>query len=358
MRFPVPDSVPVHLRHLLPAARHMAGLQQKTGALPWFEAGPWDPWNHVEAAMALTACGAVEAARQAYDYLASCQRPDGAWLGEYGNALPMSDRDHISREPAPAFLDSNFCAYPATGILHYYLSTGDVKKVRQWWPMIEAALDFVLSLQRPDGAVIWAFEALGTEQEDALLAGNASIAKSLDCGLYLARRLGQVKPAWQQAYQALAQALRTSPDVFDRRGTGARFAMDWYYPILSGVLDERQAQARLHAGWSRFVEHQKGCRCVADEPWITVAESCELAMALLYLGDTYRAAELLSQVQTVKDDQGVFWMGWQYEENQVWPRERPAWTQAAIILATDALHGSHPSSQLLVRRISETTQQA
>ena len=44
-------------------------LQTPQGAIPWFEDGPWDPWNHVESAMALTVTRqmmlsiAVEAAR-------------------------------------------------------------------------------------------------------------------------------------------------------------------------------------------------------------------------------------------------------------------------------------------------------
>ena len=155
-----PPALPVE-PDLTGAVRRIIELQSENGRIVWFEDGPWDPWNHVECAMALAAAGETTRAARAYDYLAATQRPDGAWLGEYGNALPMRDRDHISRVAAPAFLDTNFCAYPAVGILHFLLLTGDEARVRSWWPMVRAAMDFVIALQRDDGTISWAFEAVG-----------------------------------------------------------------------------------------------------------------------------------------------------------------------------------------------------
>ena len=289
-------------------------MQREDGRIPWFEDGPWDPWNHTECAMALAAMGEMEAAAGAYDFLAATQRPDGAWFGEYGNALPMKDRDHISRQPAPGFLDSNFCAYPAVGVLHYLLATGDEARARAWWPMVRAAIDFVITLQREDGTISWAFEAVGTDEDDALRAGNASIAKSLDCAILLAERLDESVPAWHAARSQLREALRHHPDRFDRRAQHARFAMDWYYPILSGVLDAAQAHGRLKEGWSQFVVDSGGCRCVSDEPWITVAETAELAMAMISLGDQTAARKLLDSVNHLKAYDGAYWMGWQMQE--------------------------------------------
>ena len=37
-------------------------LQRPSGQLPWFDGGHCDPWNHVEAIMALTATGQFEEA--------------------------------------------------------------------------------------------------------------------------------------------------------------------------------------------------------------------------------------------------------------------------------------------------------
>ena len=349
----MPDSRPStpldYLLPLRPAADRILDIQTDDGAIAWFESGPWDPWNHVESAMALAVMGDLEAARQAYDYLHRTQRPDGAWLGVYGNAVPMQDAYHLSREPGPAFLDSNFCAYPIVGITQYYLLTGNLIQLRAWWPMIVSALNFVLSLQRSDGTIVWSAEALGTGEEDALLAGNASIAKSLECALFLAKSLGETRPDWHTAYRALASALRFKPELFDRRGTGTKFAMDWYYPVLSGTLDRAEAASRIRAKWDTFVVEGLGCRCVSDEPWVTVAETCELVMALLQIEAREEAFTLLQTIAAIQDEQGVYWMGWQFEEQIFWPRELPSWTQAAVILAYDAVYGTHRASQLLTR---------
>lgn len=337
-----------HLTEHAAAAQRILDVQTPDGAIPWFEDGPWDPWNHVECAMALTAMGELEAADAAFDYLVETQRPDGAWLGEYGNALPMDERnERIKREAAPAFLDTNFCAYPAVGVMHRLLATGDLTKAREVWPTVRAAIDFILSLQRPDGAISWSVEALGTDEDDALLAGNASIAKSLDCAIALADRLGERRDPWRHARRRLGEALRTRVEAFDRRGRGERFAMDWYYPILSGALDKAKAAGRLREGWTQFVHPDFGCRCVIDEPWMTVAETSELVMALLALGERETARRMLDLAVSAKDETGVYWMGWQFEEEIYWPLERPTWTQAAVILAADALWGRTPSSRLL-----------
>ena len=40
-------------------------------------------------------------------------------------------------------------------------------------------------------------------------------------------------------------------------------------------------------------------------------------------------------------------MGWQFEEAIFWPQEKPSWTQAAVILATDALNTVTPASGVL-----------
>lgn len=337
------------LRDLAAPAWRILDVQDRDGRIAWFEDGPWDPWNHVECAMALTAMGAIEEAGLAYDYLMQTQRPDGAWLGEYGNTLPMVDRDYISRQAAPAFLDSNFCAYPAVGVLHFLLATGDVSRVRGWWPMIRDAMNFVLTLQRADGTISWAFEAVGTSEDGALLAGNASIAKSLECAVRLARRMDEDATHWVEARRALVAALQCAPTAFKSATFGERFAMDWYYPVLSGALGLREAAARIDAGWKRFVVDDLGCLCVRDEPWVTVAETCELALALLHVKQRERAEAVLDGVLPMRNASGVFWMGWQYEEQTVWPKEAPSWTQAAFILAVDALRSERAHSQLLIR---------
>ena len=43
--------------------------------------------------------------------------------------------------------------------------------------------------------------------------------------------------------------------------------MDWYYPVLCGVLVRcRRPSDRLASAWSTFVMPGLGVRCVSDEP--------------------------------------------------------------------------------------------
>ena len=339
------------ITHLRPAIDRILKIQTEQGAIAWFEHGPWDPWNHTESAMALTVAGELDAAARAFDYLKETQREDGAWFGEYGNCLPMVDRDFISREPAPAFLDSNFCAYPAVGIAHFLKATDDETSALKWWPMVERALDFVLTLQKPDGTISWAAEAVDTDEDDALLAGNASILKSLECGLFLSEEFGAQKPDWRKAHGRLLNALLNTPERFDRRQTGARFAMDWYYPVLAGVFGTPESADRLERSWNRFVIEEHGCRCVSNEPWVTVAETAELVLALLSANKRAPAEALLQSTLSIRDENGVFWMGHQIDEDIYWPREQPSWTQAAVILAADAFNDGSATSKVLTQSL-------
>ena len=73
--------------------------------------------------------------------------------------------------------------------------------------------------------------------------------------------------------------------------------MDWYYPILGGVLRGYPAHARLTKGWGAFVVDNRGSRCVSDRPWVTAAETCELVMSLDAVGGHEHAHMLLRSVQ-------------------------------------------------------------
>ena len=45
-------------------------VQLDDGMIPWFPGGHADPWNHIEAAMALGVGGALEEAERAFEWLA------------------------------------------------------------------------------------------------------------------------------------------------------------------------------------------------------------------------------------------------------------------------------------------------
>jgi hypothetical protein len=154
------------LHDLRGAAQAMLAVQTRDGAIPWFQDGPWDAWNHAECVMALGVMGETEAAQAGLDYLQATQAQDGSWLGQYGNALPMDGRLKIARMATTALKDSNFIAYPAVAVWHGFQLTGDLAEARRRWPMVRAAIDFVLGLQHAAGDISWCAEAHGGPLDD------------------------------------------------------------------------------------------------------------------------------------------------------------------------------------------------
>ena len=188
------------------------------------------------------------------------------------------------------------------------------------------------------------------ETIDSLRAGNASLYKALECAILMGRLLEEPVDPWIKARRRLGAALRENDARFDRTGTDRRrYAMDWYYPVLAGVVPGETGRARLYARWTDFVKPGLGCRCVSDEPWVTAAETAELALACLVVGKRDQARSLIADLAPLKARDGGYWMGWQFNEEIVWPYERPSWTAGAMILAADALDGLTPGSDLLIR---------
>ena len=99
---------------------------------------------------------------------------------------------------------------------------------------MEKALDFVLRWQRPDGSVRWSLDPAGRPEGYALLTGSSSIYHSLRCGVAVAERLGKDRPDWELAAGRLGHAVAHHPGAFAPK---QEFAMDWYYPMLSGALE-------------------------------------------------------------------------------------------------------------------------
>jgi hypothetical protein len=325
---------------LRPTVEFILDCQQPSGEIPWFEGGYTDPWDHVEAAMGLSIGGEHRAAERAYEWLRGIQLADGSWWASYRG----EDVDNKERR------ESNFVAYVATGVWHHYLVTGDREFLVAMWPMVERAIDFVLALQTEHGDIHWSVDGAGKPKEDALVTGCSSIFKSLECAYNIALTLGEDRTGWLRARKRLGCALREKPERFDRTWESkSRYSMDWFYPVMTGVISGSEASARLNSRWNQFVERGLGCRCVQEEPWVTVAESCELVMALLAAGDHARAVEVYSWLHQWRTGDGAYWTGYQMVEDLLWPDEKPTWTAGAILLAADALTQHTAASRLFTR---------
>ncbi|MDT9683647.1 prenyltransferase [Streptomyces sp. TRM76323] len=319
------------------AAETVAGIlaaQRSSGAIPWFRGHHLDPWDHTEAAMALDAAGEHDAAARAYAWLARHQNPDGSWYAAY--------HDGDADRPTDLARESNFCAYVAVGVWHHYLTTGDEAFLDRMWPVVRAAVEFVLRLQQPGGQVGWKREADGTPVTDALLTGSSSVHHALRCALAIAEHREEPQPDWELATGALAHAVARHPERFLDK---SRYSMDWYYPVLGGAVTGAAAKERIESRWDEFVVPGLGVRCVVPNPWVTGGESCELALTLWAMGESDRAVDILRSIGHLRAEGGLYWTGYVFEGNRaVWPEELTTWTAGSLLLAVAALGGDEATA--------------
>lgn len=327
---------------LRPTVNYILQTQLANGSIPWFVGGKVDPWDHIEAAMGLSIGGEYDAAERAYCWLANQQLGDGSWWANYVDNMPM-DKNHR---------ETNFIAYIATGIWHHYLVTQDKSFLEKYFSVVSKAIDFVLQYQSSTGEIYWAVAEDGSPKKDALVTACSSIYKSLQCAIFCAQTLNNNCEKWITAYRHLGKTLRHHPECFDRTWESKeRFSMDWFYPVLAGVVHGKSAQERIDSRWKQFIENNVGCRCVSDEPWVTVAESCELTLALLAAGEHAKAVSLFSWLHQFMDDDGGYWTGYNFRDKVIWPREKTTWTAGVILLAADALTEHTAAANLFTSQV-------
>ena len=127
---------------------------------------------------------------------------------------------------------------------------GTAASPRTSGPRSRAALEFVLSLRRPDGVPLWAVELDAAPVE--LRAAHRHVEHPALAALRRRPRRGaRHAPAgrgWTAA-DRMVEVIRTRPHAFEPK---TRWAMDWYYPVLTGALVGEEAKARLAEGWDVF----------------------------------------------------------------------------------------------------------
>ena len=315
------------------ASSFIARTQRPDGEIPWCEGQKTDPWDHVESAMALSVGGYLDESQRAFEWLAGKQLDDGSWYTAYRHGV-AEDKTR----------DANLSSYIAVGLLHYYLITRDTAFLNKMWPTISRAVEFALSLQRPSGEIYWAISPKGNVDPMALLTGSSSIYMSIKCALAIAKILGAFRPLWEIALNKLAEAIKHKPYVFNM--TKSRYSMDWFYPILCGVITGDDAQKRLDKYWKKFVVEDRGVRCVSDKPWVTIAETSELTLTLAAMGNYELAAIVFNWICDRRYEDGSYWCGFTCPDLVIWPQDKITWTNAAALIAADAIYNLTPASAL------------
>ncbi|NNK83992.1 MAG: phenyltransferase domain-containing protein [Desulfobacterales bacterium] len=320
----------------------IVNTQRKSGEIPWCEGKQTDPWDHIEAAMGLNIGGYFAEARHAFNWSAQNQLSDGSWYATYINGVP-EDKTR----------DANMSSYISVGVLHDYLITNDKPFLQEMWKTIYRAIEFALSLQAPGGEIHWAISPEGKRDPMALLTGSSSIYLSLKSALVIAKELGYSMPAWEEALVKLGGAIRHKPYHFNM--TKSRFSMYWFYPILSGALTGEQAQNRIDQYWKKYVVEGHGAKCVNDELWVTIAETAELSLALSAMGNLTLAEIVLNWISGKRFDDGSFWCGYTVPDITLWPDDKLTWTNAAVLMAADAIYDLTPAGKLFSHRFWESS---
>ncbi len=308
-------------------------LQRKSGDIPWHRDGKTDPWDLVETAMGLNIGKQFNASKQAFEWLKNMQNPDGSWHSSY-----------IQGKPEDKTCETHMAAYISVGLFHTWLIYKDIKFLESYWTTMEKGINYAISLQTETGEIYWAKSPAGKIDKMSLLTGSSSIFMSLKCALAIADILGRQKTSWEKAFKKLGISLKDN--IHNYNVSKSRFSMYWFYPMLSGAITGNKASKRVEKYWNKYVIEGQGVRCVSDQPWVTIAETCELVLALYGMGCVKKARIVFSWIQDRIYEDKTYWCGYTYPDMVIWPEEKISWTNAVVLMAADALYSLTPASNL------------
>jgi len=312
-----------------------ASVQLRDGMVPWYQGGHADPWNHTEALMALATAGMWPEVERGFAWLERNQLDDGSWCSAYLQDGILDPR----RDP-------NVCAYVATGAWWCSRVGPGTAILEALWPMVERAVEWCLARQLASGEVVWSVGPDGVPGAFALLAANSSVQHSLRCAVLVAEALGHDRPHWAAAAAGVASAVRRGPGGFAPK---ERWAMDWYYPVLTGAVQGEGARAQMGARWHELVEPGLGVRCVADKLWVTAAETAECSIAAEVAGMHEQASALLAWTRHLRHEAGGYWTGCAHPDCTKFPGGQVStYSAAAVVIADHVLHRRSPAAAVFV----------
>ncbi len=297
----------------------LESLQLKSGMIPWFKGGRADPWNHVEAAIALALGGRLDEAMAGARWLMEMQNVDGSWCHFY-----------LSSGVAEPRRDTNTCSYPVVLVALLDRMIVDRRVIEPYVAMALRGLDYVIAHQRVDGSIPWAIDPNGDGHPTSLIAASSSMCDSLMVAADLSRRFGMGDSA---RYQDASNALKSSVSAMAGPYTDTSdWAMDHYYPLLGGINDS----GSLTEGFlSRFYLPNWGIRCMLQNNWFTAAETAETAIALHIAGDEPLAQNVYLTLRRFRGTNGGYLTGMVSPTGASFPHlEQSSYSVAAVIISS------------------------
>ena len=175
------------LNHL---GKFLEDSQLLSGAIPSNQDGSHDPWDHLEAVMGLATLGFRDQALNGLQWMADNQNEDGSWYNLYQDEEPLE----LNKQ-------TNYASYIAVAVWHFYLLNNNINFLQNFWEPVKKGILFSLSLQHSNGAIAWNIDESEKIDEDYLLTGCSSIAKSLECAIAICQVLEHqsIESEWRDA---------------------------------------------------------------------------------------------------------------------------------------------------------------
>ena len=305
-----------------PSKNWIISNQSSSGAIFWDEKGKCDPWDHCECLIALAIYEEWEHFWRGVNWFFTNLNEDGLIYAEFQN-----------EKPSKLHYESHHAPYIIMPLIQASLidQEQDYKKIlnNEQLLKLENVFEALNHFKDHDGYFYWAKDSNGYS-DNSLITASMSIFLSL-----MAKDKSFPKfniEMWKEKFNR---------DGVDR----SRFSMDFYYPFLAGIKNNKKEFLDL---LDNYYVKGLGVKCVAEEPWVTIAESSECVISALIHDNENIAKQIFNDIQQFQNKDGIFPTGYQYNMEIFWPEENSTWTNAAVIIAAHALSfydlGSNDSS--------------
>jgi hypothetical protein len=294
-----------------PSKNWIISNQSPSGAIFWDEKGKCDPWDHCECLIALAIYEEWEHFWKGVNWFFTNLNKDGLIYAEFQN-----------EKPSKLHYESHHAPYIIMPLIQASLidQEQDYKKIltNEQLLKLENIFEVLNDFKDEDGYFYWAKDSNGYS-DNSLITASMSILLSL---VAKDKSFPKFKTdVWHKKFNR---------DGVDR----SRFSMDFYYPFLAGIKNNKK---EFLDSLDNYYVKGLGVKCVAEEPWVTIAESSECVISALIHGNENIAKEIFNDIQQFQNKDGIFPTGYQYDMEIFWPDENSTWTNAAVIIAAHAL---------------------